>query len=247
VEIQLEEARLLGYPVHLVDKGKAEAFVKARLSTGKTLQVVTLNPEMMMQGDLNPELGGILKDANLVLPDGAGLVWALRKRGHSVKRLPGIEFSESLLGWAAETNQPVAFIGAAQDVLTLAIENLQKRFPGLRVVYQHHGFFQPGEEERQIVQACVEAQPKIVLVALGVPRQEIWIHRYKSLFSGAVMVGVGGSLDVWSGKTLRAPAWMRRLNLEWLYRITSEPWRIKRTYKTLPMFVVKVWLAGSNG
>jgi N-acetylglucosaminyldiphosphoundecaprenol N-acetyl-beta-D-mannosaminyltransferase len=247
VETQLKEARLLGYPVHLVDKGEAEAFVKEALSTGQTLQVVTLNPEMMMQGDMNPELGGILKRANLVLPDGAGLVWALRKRGHSVKRLPGIEFSESLLRWAAETSQPVAFIGAAQEVLTLAVENLQKRFPGLRVVYQHHGFFKPGEEESQIVEACVEAQPKIILVALGVPRQEIWIHRYQSLFPAAVMVGVGGSLDVWSGKTLRAPAWMRRLNLEWLYRITSEPWRIKRIYKTLPMFVVKVWLAGSNG
>ncbi|WP_373532197.1 WecB/TagA/CpsF family glycosyltransferase [Vampirovibrio sp.] len=241
---QLKEARLLGYPVHLVDKTQAETFVQEALSRQKTVQVVTLNPEMMMQGDENPVLSQILKAADVILPDGAGLVWALRKQGHSVSRLPGIEFSESLLKWAAETNQPVALVGAAESVLALAVENLQTRFPGLRIVYQHHGFFKPDEEEAKIVQACADALPKIVLVALGVPRQEIWIHRHKALFPGAVMVGVGGSLDVWSGKTLRAPAWMRRLNLEWLYRISSEPWRIKRIYKTLPMFVVKVWLAG---
>lgn len=246
METQLNEARLFGYPVHLVDKAEAGAFVKSALAHGRTLQVVTLNPEMMMQGDQNPELGQVLRTADLILPDGAGLVWALRKRGHSVNRLPGIEFSESLLTWAAETDQPVALVGATQDTLTLAVENLQKRFSGLRIVYQHHGFFKPGEEEAAIVKACAETDPKIVLAALGVPRQEVWINHYKALFPGAVMVGVGGSLDVWSGKTLRAPVWMRRLNLEWLYRISSEPWRIKRTYKTLPMFVVKVWLAGRN-
>ncbi len=246
MDTPIQEARLFGYPVHLVDKEQAGAFVRSGLAQNKTLQVVTLNPEMIMQGDQNPELGNILKSADLVLPDGAGLVWALRKRGHAVNRLPGIEFSESLLEWAAETNQPVALVGAAQEVLNLAILNLQAKFPGLRIAYQHHGFFKPGTEEEQIAQACAAEQPKIVLVALGVPRQEIWINRYKVLFPDAVMVGVGGSLDVWSGKTLRAPGWMRQLNLEWLYRISSEPWRIKRTYKTLPMFVVKVLLSVGN-
>lgn len=246
MDVYLKEARLFGYPVHLVDKAQAGAFVREGLAQAKSLQVVTLNPEMIMQGDQNPELGSILKSADLVLPDGAGLVWALRKRGHSVHRLPGIEFSESLLAWAAETDQPVALIGAAEDVLALAGENLRKRFPGLRIVYQHHGFFKPGEEEERIVAECAATEPKIVLVALGVPRQEIWINRYKSRFPATVLVGVGGSLDVWSGKTVRAPGWMRSVNLEWLYRISSEPWRIKRIYKTLPMFVVKVLLTAGN-
>ncbi|MCE3235697.1 MAG: glycosyl transferase, WecB/TagA/CpsF family [Vampirovibrio sp.] len=216
------------------------------MRTQQNLQVVTLNPEMIMQGDQDPELGRILKSAGLILPDGAGLVWALRKHGHAVNRLPGIEFSEALLQWAAEQGLKVAIIGARQDVLDLAIQNLVQRYPNLQITYAHHGFFKPGPEEEAIVQASVAAKPQIVLVALGVPRQEKWIDQYKARFQGATFVGIGGSLDVWSGLTQRAPGIMRRLNLEWMYRITTEPWRIKRTYKTLPLFVVKVLLAGGK-
>lgn len=246
VQSPMQTARLFDYPVHLVTLPQAKAVVEEAITNQQNLQVVTLNPEMIMQSDQNPELGRILKSAGLILPDGAGLVWALRKNGHIVNRLPGIEFSENILKWAAETGQPVAIIGARQEVLDLAIQNLTKRYPGLRIVYTHHGFFKPGPDEEAIVQACAATNPKIVLVALGVPRQELWIDRHKEQFQGTTFVGVGGSLDVWSGLIRRAPSLMRRLNLEWMYRITTEPWRIKRTYKTLPLFVVKVLLAGGK-
>jgi N-acetylglucosaminyldiphosphoundecaprenol N-acetyl-beta-D-mannosaminyltransferase len=234
---------IFGYPVHLLLANQAVAMAETAIQQGETLQVVTLNPEMMMQGDQDPELGRILRSAELALPDGAGLVWALKRYGHQVTRLPGIEFSENLLQKAAERDWPVAIIGAAPDVLALAVQNLQEKYPKLRIAYSHHGFFKPGAEEAQVVQDCAAAKPRVVLAALGVPRQEKWIDQYRASFSGAVLVGIGGSLDVWSGKTLRAPSLMRRLNLEWLYRISTQPWRIKRIYKTLPMFVVKVLLS----
>jgi N-acetylglucosaminyldiphosphoundecaprenol N-acetyl-beta-D-mannosaminyltransferase len=237
-----QEVRLFDYPVHLVSLREALEAAQEALNDERTLHVVTLNPEMIMQGDSNPELGAILKSAGLVLPDGAGLVWALRQRGHSVKRLPGIEFSEAMIQRAAETGLRVAFIGATQEVLEAAIDRLRAKATGLTVVYSHHGFFKP-EEASNIAKACAAEKPQLVFVALGVPRQEQWIAQNMHLFHGAVLVGVGGSFDVWSGKTQRAPALMRRLNLEWAYRITTEPWRIQRTYKTLPMFVVKVLLS----
>lgn len=239
-------AQLFGYPVHLVSLQQAHSVVEAAIQAGQNLQVVTLNPEMIMQGDQDLELGRILKSAGLILPDGAGVVWALKKQGNAIQRLPGIEFSEDLLKWAAEAELPVAIIGATQEALDLAQQTLQQRYPKLQIVYSHHGFFKPGPEEDAIVADCITAQPRIVLVALGVPRQEKWIDQYKERFSGTTFVGVGGSLDVWSGLTQRAPSLMRRLNLEWMYRITSEPWRIKRTYKTLPLFVVKVLLSGGK-
>lgn len=238
----VQEVRLFNYPIHLVSRDEAVEVARQAITAGKNLQVVTLNPEMIMQGDANPELGSILKASGLVLPDGAGLVWALRQRGHTVNRLPGIEFSEAMIRWAAETGHRVAFVGAAQEVLEAAVSNLSQKYPGLQVVYQHHGFFKQ-EEVPAIAEACAATKPNLVFVALGVPRQEKWISEFQHLFAGAVLVGVGGSLDVWSGKTQRAPALMRRLNLEWAYRITTEPWRIQRTYKTLPMFVVKVLLS----
>jgi len=246
VDAHIEIAHLFGYPVHLITAQQARSFVKSCIERHRTVQVVTLNPEMIMQGDENPQLGEILKSAELVLPDGAGVVWALRKQGYEINRLPGIEFSESLLSWAAEAGVRIAIVGATRPALEMAVETLQKRHPKLKIAYHHHGFFKTGDEENLIAQSCAAAMPKIVLVALGVPRQELWIQRHRHLFPGATLIGVGGSLDVWSGKTQRAPELMRRLNLEWMYRITTEPWRIKRIYKTLPMFVVKVLLFGNR-
>jgi len=240
------QAFLFGYRIDLVNLSEAIQKAWDFVSSSSSCHVVTLNPEMIMQGEQNTSFGQILKSAELALPDGAGLVWALKHRGLLVKRLPGIEFSEALLAKAEAERIPVALIGAEPEVLSLAVENLKRRFPGLQFSYTQHGFF-PLEEEQAIAEACAKTKPRIVLVALGVPRQELWISRYKALFPASVLVGVGGSLDVWSGQTKRAPALFRKLNLEWFYRISSQPFgkqgRLKRTYKTLPMFVVKVLLA----
>ncbi|MGE0201642.1 MAG: WecB/TagA/CpsF family glycosyltransferase [Candidatus Melainabacteria bacterium] len=233
-------AHLMGYRVDCVDCAQALAMVSQKVSAGKNAHVVTLNPEMLMQGDQNPELGRILRRADLCIPDGAGLVWALRRQGATVQRLPGIEFSEALLAESARQGWKVAIIGAQPAVLNAAVDAVQTRYPGMNLVYSHHGFFASDADQDEIARTCAGRDPTVVLVALGVPRQEQWIDRYAPLFRGTVFVGVGGSLDVWSGQTQRAPAWMRALNLEWLYRITSEPWRIQRVMKTLPQFVWRV-------
>lgn len=244
VEQPLSPAMLLNFPVHPVTLEQAKSNVVQTLNEGRSLQIITLNPEMLMRAQQDPDLAAILRTAGLILPDGAGVVWALRRQGLSIKRLPGIEFAESLLAWAAETGEGVALLGASQESLDQTVTGLSARYPGLRIIYTHHGFFPAGgEEEMRIVHACAAEKPRLVLVALGVPRQEQWISRYMPYFHGAAMMGVGGSFDVWGGKSRRAPALMRRLNLEWVYRISTEPWRLKRTYKTLPLFVVKVLLA----
>jgi N-acetylglucosaminyldiphosphoundecaprenol N-acetyl-beta-D-mannosaminyltransferase len=240
------ETQLFGYPVHLFSQSQALDWAEQVATNNQSCHVVTLNPEMIMQGEQAPAFGQVLKSADLALPDGAGLVWALRKHGHTVDRLPGIEFSEALLQRAAHDGRPIAIIGAAASVLEAAVANLKIKYPGLQIAYTQHGFF-PAEEEASIAEACATVHPRIVLVALGVPRQELWIARYRALFPGAILVGIGGSLDVWSGTIRRAPALFRAMNLEWFYRIASQPFgkqgRLKRTYKTLPMFVVKVLLS----
>lgn len=236
---------MFGYRVDLLNLPEAIKKAWDFVDSSSTCQVVTLNPEMIMQGEQNPDLENVLKSAELALPDGAGLVWALKRRGFPVSRLPGIEFSEALLARAELEGKSVAFIGAQPEILTLSVENLQRRFPELKFAYTHHGYFSL-EQEQAIAEDCAKTKPSIVLIALGVPRQEFWISRYRSLFPGAILVGVGGSLDVWSGQTKRAPAVFRKLNLEWFYRISSQPFgkqgRLKRTYKSLPLFVVKVLL-----
>ncbi len=239
-----ETAQLLDYPIHLVTCAEAIQRMEDALHASDNLHVVTLNPEMIMQGNEDLELEGILKSAGLVIPDGAGVVWALKHQGHQqVKRLPGIELADAALTYAESKKLRVAIIGAEPEVLRQALIQLEKRYPTLQIVFQHHGFMETAENEQAIAQACAEAKPHILLVALGVPKQEKWIHQYESLFQGTVFMGIGGSLDIWSGTKQRAPAFFLKTNLEWLYRIASEPWRIKRTYRTLPLFVVKIWLA----
>lgn len=237
------EVRLFGYPIHLVDLTDGQAQVEQAILEHRNFHVVTLNPEMLMAGENDPELGRILKKADLVLPDGAGVVWALRRRGIAIRRLPGIEFAENLLRWASGIGYRVAVIGATREALDLALDTLRQRYGGIKIVYAHHGFFKNAGEEQTVAEACAASNPHLLLVALGVPRQEKWIERYRDIFHGTTFVGIGGSLDVWSGKTQRAPRLMRALNLEWLYRIATEPWRIRRTYKSLPLFVVKVLLS----
>lgn len=238
------QAQLFEYPVHLVSSQQGVARLTSAIENGRNFRVVTLNPEMIMQADRDAELAQAIINSDLVIPDGAGVVWALKTRGFQVARLPGIEFSEEVFKLAALTGYRVAFVGASQDVLDQARQRICEKYPGLNVVYTHHGFFMDEPSEcGKIAQACAEARPQIVFVGLGVPRQEKWIASFSHYFNGTAFIGVGGSLDVWSGQVRRAPGWMRALNLEWLYRITSEPHRLKRVYKTLPMFVVKVLLS----
>ncbi len=239
-----ETARLLDYPVHLVSCETALQQIAEALQESENLHVVTLNPEMMMQGNDNPELGEILKSAGLVIPDGAGVVWALKRQGYTdIKRLPGIELAEASLAYAESKSLRVAIIGAEPNVLEAATIQLKERYPKLQIVFQHHGFIKDAEHEASLAKKCAQSKPHIVLVALGVPKQELWIRQYEALFQGTVFIGIGGSLDIWSGTKQRAPAFFLKTNLEWLYRISSEPWRIKRTYRTLPLFVVKVCLS----
>jgi N-acetylglucosaminyldiphosphoundecaprenol N-acetyl-beta-D-mannosaminyltransferase len=232
------QAQVLSYPVSIQP---AQALLKScldRLQAGQHTHIVTLNPEMIMRGESDRAFSSSLKEADVVLPDGAGVVWALNRCHIEVKRLPGIEFSEMLLEQVNQQGGTVALIGATPEVLEKTQANLSKRFPFIQWGYTHHGYF---EEAEAIATACAASLPTLVLVALGVPAQEQWITRYKSHFNqAAIFVGVGGSFDVWSGLKRRAPKWMCALHLEWLYRITSEPWRIKRVYKPLPGFVFKV-------
>lgn len=235
-------ANLFGYPVSLLPPSKILFLVQAALEEGRSFHVITLNPEMVMQGNQNAELDTTLKQAELILPDGAGVVWALKLRGEVLNRLPGIEFAETLLEYAEKEGHSVAIIGATQATLALAVDNISSKFPNLIIAYQHHGFFTDRAERDAIAAACAKTRPKMVFLALGVPKQEIWIHEYRNCFEGAVFMGVGGSLDVWSGKTQRAPLAFRKMNIEWVYRITKEPWRLKRIYRTLPLFALKVIL-----
>ena len=197
-------------------------------------RVVTLNAEMTMAARSHPPLGRAIASAELVIPDGAGVVWSLSRQGVRVLKTAGIELAWTLLGYAASHGWRVALVGASPDVMGHLRRILPEAFPGLKLVMAVDGY-QPEQAWPEIEAALADEAPDLVLIALGVPRQEIWSHQHQSGKAGLWM-GVGGSFDVWAGLKKRAPRWMCSLQVEWLYRLVQEPSRWQRML-VLPAFV----------
>ena len=221
---------VLGVPVDACRDVRAAA---VGLHAGGGGRIVTLNAEMTMAARANPDLGQAIATADLVIPDGAGVVWALSRQGVQVVKSAGIELAWSLLRYAAAHQWRVALVGSAPAVMDELRQILPQRLPGLNLVMAVDGF-QPTESWPGLEAALRELNPDLVLIALGVPRQETWSQRVCQGASG-VWMGVGGSFDVWAGVKRRAPAWMCRWQIEWLYRLLQEPSRWRRML-SLPAF-----------
>jgi N-acetylglucosaminyldiphosphoundecaprenol N-acetyl-beta-D-mannosaminyltransferase len=237
---QLVQKFVFGVPVHLCeDYGD---WLHARLVRGDGAQVVTLNSEMVMLAEKNAAIKAAIHQATLVIPDGAGVIIYLRLEGFKQSRCPGIELAAEMIQRLARSPEPkvIAFYGGSPGVANRAAQSWQQRYPQLEILVRH-GFLNQ-EEEAAWCQTLEERQPQLILVGLGVPRQEYWIQDHRHLCSGAIWIGVGGSFDVWSGNKQRAPKLFCRLNLEWLYRLYQEPWRWRRML-ALPRFLLRTLFA----
>ncbi|NCJ06120.1 WecB/TagA/CpsF family glycosyltransferase [Synechococcales cyanobacterium C] len=214
-----------------------------RIIQGLGTHVVTLNAEMTMQTEVDPLLAEIIEAAELVIPDGAGIVLYLRLYGEQIPRCPGIELSEALLRCAAAQPQPwsVFFFGGAPEVVSAAAEQWQQRLPKLALVGTQHGYLK-SEDTPAFLETLSTRQPQIIFVGLGVPRQEYWIAQHRYLCPHALWIGVGGSFDIWAKRKTRAPKWLRNNNLEWVYRLYQEPWRWRRML-ALPQFAWRALMA----
>ncbi len=232
----LPEFKILGQPVNLATDYLP--WLVNRLQQGIGTHVVTMNAEIVIQATQNPKLSEIIHKADLVTPDGSGIIMALRLHGVEQPRCAGIDLGEDLLRLAgkSEYNYPVFFYGGKPAIVQQAAQKWQTELPNLNIVGIEHGYINT-EEQAKLLERIQAAQPKIILVALGVPQQEIWIHEHFHLCPEAIWIGVGGSFDVWSGVKNRAPQLIRKLDLEWMYRIAKEPSRWRRAL-ALPQFAM---------
>ncbi|MFO8238865.1 MAG: WecB/TagA/CpsF family glycosyltransferase [Prochlorococcaceae cyanobacterium] len=231
-------SQVLGVPVDVCPDVVAAALDLRRRGGG---QIVTLNAEMTMAARADPALGRAVATAELVIPDGAGVVWALGRQGLRVRRSPGIELARRLLEQGAAQGWRVALVGASPAVMEQLLSRLEAEIPALQVVFSAHGY-QPPAAWPALEARLLKARPDLVLVALGVPRQETWIADLPGRQAGLWM-GVGGSFDVWAGVKKRAPTWMGALQIEWLYRLVQEPRRWRRML-ALPSFAWAVLRGG---
>jgi N-acetylglucosaminyldiphosphoundecaprenol N-acetyl-beta-D-mannosaminyltransferase len=231
-----EICSVLGFPVHVLPD--YTGWLLNRLGLRQGTHVVTLNAEMTMQARQNSDLAGVIRQADLVIPDGAGIVLYLKARGKPVQRCPGIELAEDLL--QKTPGCTVFFYGGAPQVAEDAAQRLQRRYAGLTVIGTQNGYL--GESEMPaFLERLRSLNPQIVYVGLGVPRQEYWIAAHRHVLPDALWIGVGGSFDIWGERKVRAPEWLRNNHLEWVYRLYQEPWRWRRML-ALPQFAGQAFL-----
>lgn len=195
---------------------------------------VTPNPELVQRARQEPEFQAVLNNADLVLPDGVGITYAAKILGRPLAaRVPGIDFAAALCDSLAAGGKRLFLLGARPGVAEQAAENLQKDHPGLTVCGVHDGYF---KEDGPVVEEIRAAGADAVFVCLGFPRQEYWMAQHGGETGAKLLVGLGGSLDVFAGQVKRAPEGFQRLGLEWLYRLLTQPSRIGRMAK-LPLFL----------
>lgn len=232
----MKTATIFDLPVHLSDN--YEDWLLDRIDNGEFTHVVTMNSEMVMMAQKNPDLASSIEKADLVVPDGSGVIFYLKRRGQTQQRIAGIELSASMVEKLGKRGKdyPICFYGGAPGVTEKAAQVWLEKLPNANIIY-NHGYLSDSDLKLWC-DSIEQIQPKLILVGLGVPRQELWIQNHRYLAPNAVWIGVGGSFDVWSGVKKRAPKFFCDNHLEWLYRLYQEPQRWKRIL-VLPQFLLK--------
>lgn len=201
--------------------------------------VITANPETLMIGTENPVFDMILKsDDTIIVPDGIGVVKAANMLGMPLKeRITGVEIVQELFRILNEEKKSLYLLGAKREVIEQLVAKIKVDYKNINIVGYEDGYV---DDKDAVFEEIVALKPDAVLVALGIPAQEILIHKYYDRFDKGIFIGVGGSFDVLSGTKKRAPEIFIKLNLEWLYRITKEPKRFKRFYDSNIKFIGKI-------
>lgn len=234
-----QTASILGLPVHLLSKDQARHAAEELIASGRVARIVTANALLVLEAGANPSLLELCLSADLVLSDSVGISWAAWRLGMPIPtRYPGIDLAFDLTFAAEQKRASVFLLGGRPGIAERAAGFLKTARPGLRIAGTRDGFFEAKDDE-SVIEEVRKSGAGLVLVALGMPRQDVWIHRNRARLPGALYVGVGGTFDVWAGAVKRAPRWFSRTGLEWLYRVVQEPWRWRRIAR-LPLFLLRV-------
>ena len=230
---------ILGVYVDALTMAEAVARAEQYMDEKTCVMIATANAEMILRATHDAELKRILNEAALVVPDGAGTVWAAHHLGFEMpERVAGYDLAQELMRLAPAKKRRVYFFGSAPGVADQAKKKAEQLYPGIEIVGTRNGYFTK-EDEPGILADIREKQPDLLLAALGVPKQEKWLDAHKKELGVPLSIGVGGTLDVMAGVMKRAPRWLQKAKLEWLFRGMLQPKRAGRLL-ALPKFVLKV-------
>ena len=225
---------LLGYKIFSDNK---EELLK-EIENKKRVNIISGNPEVLYNGIKNEFLkNSFTKEDALIIPDGVGTLLAAKINGIDItEKIAGIEVMNMLLEEARDKNLKVFLLGAKEEILIKCKEKIKESYDGIDIVWSNNGFFDLDNCD-DLIEKINESKADILFVAMGAPRQEVFIEKYKDKLCCKIFMGVGGSFDVFAGNVNRAPQFMINIGMEWLYRVAKEPWRIKRL-GSIPKFLV---------
>lgn len=230
---------ILGYEIF---NESEKDFLKLLFSKEGKINIISGNPEVLNNGLADKELKENFKSHNsLIIPDGIGTILAARLSGKKIKeKIPGINVMDRIIEYCSKNNYGVYLLGSTEEIVSLAYVNLLIKYPKLTITGYKNGYFNL-DSCQDIISDINSKKPYAVFVAMGCPRQEKFIMKYMDNIDSHIFMGVGGSFDVIAGKAKRAPEWMIKSGLEWLYRVYREPFRIKRLSQ-IPKFIIKAVL-----
>jgi len=232
-------AQIFDVPVDLLEPSEVLKTIGSWLQDSHPHHIVTANSLMLLESRRNEKLKMLLQSASLVVPDSYGLFWGLRHLGYSIlDYYPGIELMHDICILCAEKKMRVYLLGGENTIAETSAYQLQNLCPGLLIAGTHPGYFSK-ENETELINDIRHSQTNVLFVGLGSPKQEFWIQEHFPALSIPVVMGIGGSLDVYAGKLKRAPDWLRKKGLEWAYRLFQEPHRLPRILE-LPHFACAV-------
>ena len=234
----MNRVNVLGVGIDNLTLSEAVDKALSLISEHRCAYMVTPNPEIVMAAWDDPKVSKAIENADLVIPDGVGVMQAARILGTPLREhMPGIDAATEIIKRLASRGGSVFLYGARPGVAEKAAEHMKQRFPGLVICGTNDGY---GNDDGAVVSKINAAKPDFVMVCLGVPKQELWMAKHAAKLDAGLMAGLGGTIDVFSGQVKRAPLIWQKLKLEWLYRCFEEPKRFRKV-KRIPQFIIKAW------
>ena len=234
----MNRVNVLGVGIDNLTLSEAVDKALSLISEHRCAYMVTPNPEIVMAAWDDPKVSKAIENADLVIPDGVGVMQAARILGTPLREhMPGIDAATEIIKRLASRGGSVFLYGARPGVAEKAAERMEQRFPGLVICGTNDGY---GNDDGAVVSKINAAKPDFVMVCLGVPKQELWMAKHAAKLDAGLMAGLGGTIDVFSGQVKRAPLIWQKLKLEWLYRCFEEPKRFRKI-KRIPQFIIKAW------
>lgn len=246
----MKRVELFSCPMDVATTRETVELIGSRIESRQFTQHVVVNVAKIVHMQRDMVLADSIRACDIINIDGMGVVWAARMLGVDVsERVAGVDLFDDLLAMAAERSFPVFLLGATSEVVQATAVTICERHPGLIVAGYHHGYF--WDDEQSVVEKIGASGARLLFVAITSPKKENFINRWRAQLGVDFVMGVGGTFDVVAGKVRRAPVWMQRYGLEWLYRVIQEPGRMWRRYLTTNLqfagMLLKAMLRTSRG